>query len=72
MLRVGAPLALYTPKGLFSAGELAGLPDVAFVGDEKFSEIYITLHLAMFKIHDLQFVFVEMQEWLQQLLGELN
>jgi len=33
----------------YSAGELAGLPDVAFVGAEKFSKIYITLHYIKIK-----------------------
>jgi len=31
----------------YSVGEKAGLPDVAFVGADKFSEIYIILHYSI-------------------------
>jgi len=41
--RPRGPIGLLGLVG-YSDGEQAGLPDVAFVGAEKFSEIYVTLH----------------------------
>src|SRR6218665_2833381 len=35
---------------VYSAGEYAGLHDLAFVGAEKLTEIYITLH---YSLHEL-------------------